>query len=198
MVCASTVDARRKEVEYGSEELELRHPIVSCGLNLDIAYLAGDEVTARLGETNRRFLGGGGIRLEYRVAPVVRVDFGFDALFGWFDEYGARGRGYSYSVGCRLVHQPEERSSLFFRGELGIVMLGNGATYKNRSAIDRSCYFARLGIGQQYYVTSSNLTYVEMLFAGIRTNDGKVHPYVGETTENVYYVMLRVTWVFGL
>jgi hypothetical protein len=197
LVCASSIEARPREVEQRNEELVLRHPTVSCGFNLDIGYLAGDAVTDRLAETKNRFLGGGGIRLEYRLAPVVRVDCGFDVLFGWFYEYRSRGRGYSYSIGCRFVHQPYRRSSFFLRGEVGTVMLGNGSTYENRGDIDRSCFFARVGLGQQYYVTSSNLTHVEILLAGIRTADGKVHPYVGQTEDNVYYVMLRITWAFG-
>lgn len=195
---ASSAQGRQKGMGPSEEELELAHRAVSLGIGVDLGYLAGDAVTARLGETKSRFLGGGGIRLEYRLSPVVRVDAGFDALFGGFFEYGSRGRGYSYSVGCRLVHQPMSRSSLFLRGELGLVKLGAGEDYKSIPAIDRSSTLIRIGIGQQYYVSASNATHVELLGGSIRTSDGKQHPYVGVTNENVYYILLRISWIFGL
>ena len=198
IVCASPIEAGGKGYKSNEENIELKHSTVSLGFGLGAAYLAGDAVTTRLGETTSRFLGGGGIRLEYCLTPIVRFDCGFDALFGAFFEYGSRGRGYAYTLGCRLVHNPDVRSSLFLRGELGTVVLGIGDDYDNQPDVDRSCILGRIGIGQQYYVSSSSLTYVELIFTGIKTGDQKRHPYVGVTDENIYYIMLRVSWIFGL
>ncbi|MFZ5981720.1 MAG: hypothetical protein ACOYVF_13940 [Candidatus Zixiibacteriota bacterium] len=49
ITCVSSVDARRKGNKSDKEKIELRHPTVSLGLGLEVAYLTGDAVTAKLG-----------------------------------------------------------------------------------------------------------------------------------------------------
>jgi hypothetical protein len=193
----SAVGAQKRKIGLQADDFKIRPSVLSIGLNIIGGYLAGNEVTTLL-QTDKRFLFGGGAYVEYRLSRIVRCNAGIDGIFGQFFEHGARGRGWSYSAGVRLVHQPEARSSLSLSGSLGMVMLGEGSKYETREGIDRSCLFGRLGIGQSYYVTPSNLTLVEFMVTGIKTNDGNAHPYVGLIDENVYYLMLRISWLFGL
>ena len=196
LVFVSTTSAywKKEAPPPSSEPIDIEYTTFSLS-----PYITGGLLTGKaadlIEETFRQAVYGAGMRLEYMVNPVVRLDGGIEMLFAQvYDNSLAKGHGFSYSAGTIIMFTPHNRSSFYGRGTIGWASL-------NASNISKSLgthLFTRIALGQAYYSSPTRTVRFELYYNIIRTDNIGSYPYVGNINFNTTHVGILLGMSFGL